>query len=107
MSESNPPAKHEDLRRRILFHLEEELNRGVDHPHLRAIADALNETEEDIRHQSEILVYHGLVGLRWYIGCGALLELLAKGLPELEQWDQAALKECRYSVRILAGDLTP
>ena len=61
------------LGRRILFYLEEELNRGVDHPHLHAIADALNETEEDIRHQSEILDYDGLVKLRWYIGGGALV----------------------------------
>ena len=73
MSESNPPAKSSDLRRRILVHSEEELNRSVDHPHLRALADALNETEEDIRHQSEILEYDGLVKLRWYIGGGALV----------------------------------
>ena len=46
MSESNPPAQVTGLGRRILFHLEEELNRGVDHPHLHAIADALNETQE-------------------------------------------------------------
>jgi hypothetical protein len=90
MSESNPPAKSSDLRRRILFYLEEELNRGVDHPHLRAIADALNETEEDIRHQSEILEYDRLVKLRWYIGGGALVELLPKGKLKLEQRGQAA-----------------
>ncbi len=88
MSESNPPAKPSDLRRRILFYLEEELNRGVDHPHLHAIADALNETEEDIRRQSEILAYQGLVKLRWYIGGGALVELLPKGFLELEKMAQ-------------------
>ena len=90
MTEANPPAKHEDLRRRILFHLEEELNRGVDHPHLHAIADALNETQEDIRRQSRILKDEGLVKLRWYIGGGALVELLPKGLLELEKIAQTA-----------------
>ena len=90
MMESNPPAQPEELRRRILFYLEEELNQGVDHPHLRAIADALNETEEDIRRQSEILAYQGLVKLRWYIGGGALVELLPKGKLKLEQRGQAA-----------------
>ena len=90
MSESNPPAKSSDLRRRILFHLEEELNRGVDHPHLRAIADALNETNEVIRRQSEILEHQGLVELRWYIGGGALVELLPNGQLKLEQWGQEA-----------------
>ena len=85
MTESNPPAKPSDLRGRILFYLEKELNRGVDHPHLHAIADALNETKEDIRHQSEILGYDGLVKLRWYIGGGALVELLPKGFLEIEK----------------------
>ena len=78
MTESNPPAQPEELCRRILFYLEEADRRGVDHPHLHAIADALNETEEDIRRQSEILEYNGLVKLRWYIGGGALVELLLK-----------------------------
>ena len=65
MTEANPPAQPDkELRRRILFHLEEELNRGVDHPHLHAIADALNETQEDIRCQSRILKDDGLVKLR-------------------------------------------
>ena len=90
MTESNPPAQPEELRRRILFYLEEELNRGVDHPHLHAIADALNETEEDIRRQSRILEGDGLVKLRWYIGGGALVELLPKGLQELEKIAQTA-----------------
>ena len=90
MTEANPPAQPEELRGRILFYLKEELNRGVDHPLLHEIADALNETEEDIRRQSEILAYQGLVKLRWYIGGGALVELLPKGSLELEQWGQEA-----------------
>ena len=80
MTEANPPAKHEDLRRRILFHLEEELNRGVDHPHLQAIADALNETEEDVRRQSKILECDGLVKLKWFIDGSALVEFFAQGI---------------------------
>ena len=50
------------LGRRILFYLEEELNRGVDHPHLHAIAGALNETEQLTIGQSEILQHQGLAG---------------------------------------------
>ena len=93
MTEANPPAQPDkELRRRILFPLEEELNRGVDHPHLHAIADALNETQEDIRRQSRILKDDGLVKLRWYIGGGALVELLPKGLLELEKMAQTALQ---------------
>ena len=97
MTESNPPAQLEELRRRILFYLGEELNRGVDHPHLHAIADALNETEGDIRRQSEILGYQGLVELRWYIGGGALVELLPKGKLELEKMAQEFQHSADYA----------
>ena len=79
MTEASLPAQPDKgLRRRILFYLEEADRRGVDHPHVIEIADALNETEEDIRRQSRILEYDGLVKLRWYIGGGALMELLPK-----------------------------
>ena len=68
MTESNPPAQPEkELRRRILLFLEEEDRRGVDHPHAIEIADALNETEEDVRRQSKILECDGLVKLKWFI----------------------------------------
>ena len=88
MTEANPPAQPNELCRRILFYLEEELNRGVDHPHLHAIADALNETEKVILRHSRILECDGLVKLRWYIGGGALVELLPKGFLELEKMAQ-------------------
>ena len=90
MTEANPPAQPEELCRRILLFLEEADRRGVDHPHLHAIADALNETEKVIRRQSRILEGDGLVKLRWYIGGGALVELLPKGLQELEKMAQTA-----------------
>ena len=90
MTEANPPAQPDkELRRRILFHLEEELNRGVDHPHLHAIADALNETEELTKGQLEILKCQRLVALTRYHR-GALVELLPKGKLKLEQWGQEA-----------------
>ena len=91
MTESNPPAQPEkELRRRILLFLEEEDRRGVDHPHAIEIADALNETEKVILRHSRILECDGLVKLRWYIGGGALVELLPKGLQELEKIAQTA-----------------
>ncbi len=90
MTESNPPAQPEkELRRRILLFLEEEDRRGVDHPHAIEIADALNETEKVILRHSRILECDGLVKLRWYIGGGALVELLPKGLLEVEKIAQA------------------
>jgi hypothetical protein len=66
MTESNPPAKPSDLRGRILFFLEEELNRGVDHPHLHEIAGALKETEKLTKGQLEILECQRLVALTRY-----------------------------------------
>jgi len=91
MTESNPPAQPDkELSRRILLFLEEADRRGVDHPHAIEIADALNETEKVILRHSRILECDGLVKLRWYIGGGALVELLPKGLQELEQWGQEA-----------------
>ena len=90
MTESNPPAQPEELRRRILLFLEEADRRGVDHPQSTAIADALTETEEVILRQSKILEDDKLVKLRLYIGGGALVELLPKGLLELEKMAQTA-----------------
>ena len=90
MTESNPPAQPKELRRRILFLLKEKDRRGVDHPHAIEIADALNETEKVILRHSRILECDGLVKLRWYIGGGALVELLPKGLLELEKMAQTA-----------------
>ncbi len=89
MTESNPPAQLEELRRRILFYLGEELNRGVDHPHLHAIAGALKETEELTKGQLEILKCQRLVAPTRYHR-GALVKLLPKGKLKLEQWGQAA-----------------
>ena len=88
MTESNPPAQPKELRRRILLFLEEADRRGVDHPHAIEIADALNETEKVILRHSRILECDGLVKLRWYIGGGALVELLPKGFLELEKMAQ-------------------
>ena len=91
MTESNPPAQPDkELSRRILLFLEEADRRGVDHPHAIEIADALNETEKVILRHSRILECDGLVKLRWYIGGGALVELLPKGLQELEKIAQTA-----------------
>jgi len=89
MTEPNPPAQPEELRMRILFYLEEELNRGVGHPHLHKIADALNETIELTTGQSEILEYQGLVALTRYHR-GALVKLMPKGLLEIEKLTQTA-----------------
>ena len=91
MTEANPPAQPDkELRRRILLFLEEADRRGVDHPHAIEIADALNETEKVILRHSRILECDGLVKLRWYIGGGALVELLPKGFLELEKMAQTA-----------------
>ena len=90
MTEFNPPAQPDkELSRRILLFLEEELNRGVDHPHLHAIAGALKETEELTKGQLEILKCQRLVALTRYHR-GALVKLLPKGKLKLEQWGQAA-----------------
>ena len=91
MTESNPPAQPDkELSRRILLFLEEADRRGVDHPHAIEIADALNETEKVILRHSRILECDGLVKLRWYIGGGALVELLPKGFLELEKMAQTS-----------------
>ena len=91
MTEANPPAQPDkELSRRILLFLEEADRRGVHHPHAIEIADALNETEKVILRHSRILECDGLVKLRWYIGGGALVELLPKGTLELEKMAQTA-----------------
>jgi hypothetical protein len=58
-TESNPPAKHEDLRRRILFLLKEKDRQG-DYRHLFLIATDFDETSEDVRDQLDILKDLGL-----------------------------------------------
>ena len=73
-----------------LISQEEADRRGVDHPHAIEIADALNETEKVILRHSRILECDGLVKLRWYIGGGALVELLPKGFLELEKMAQTS-----------------
>ena len=54
MTEANPPAQPEELRRRILFLLQEKDRQG-DYRHLFQIASDLEETPEDIRDQLDIL----------------------------------------------------
>ena len=56
MTEANPPAQPDkkELRRRILFLLQEKDRQG-DYRHLFQIASDLEETPEDIRDQLDIL----------------------------------------------------
>ena len=89
MTEANPPAQPEELRRRILLYLKE-AQRRVDYPHLFHIAKDFGEKPEDIRDQLDILKDLGLAEVTFFLDGDALPTITGKGKLELEQWGQAA-----------------
>ena len=88
MMEANPPAKHEDLRRRILF-LVAEPHRRSDPPYHDAIAEELNEAEDTIRDQLWILDHQGFVFLQTLLDF-LIPNITPKGLLEVEKIAQTA-----------------
>ena len=89
MSESNPPAKSSDLRRRILFLLQEKDRQG-DYRHLFQIASDFDETSEDVRDQLDILKGLEEIEVTYFTNGDALPLITGKGKLELEQWGQEA-----------------
>ena len=89
MTEANPPDKYEDLRRRILFLLQEKDRQG-DYRHLFQIASDLEETREDVRDQLKILECDGLIKVTFFTNEDALPFITGKGKLKLEQWGQAS-----------------
>ena len=88
MTEANPPAQPEELRRRILLYLKE-AQRRVDYPHLFHIAVDFGEKPEDIRDQLDILKDLGLAEVTFFIDEDAQPFITGTGKLELEQWGQA------------------
>ena len=88
MTEANPPDKYEDLRRRILFLLQEK-DRQDEYRHLFQIASDLEETPKDVRDQLKILKCDGLIEVTFFTNGDALPFITGKGL-KLEQWGQEA-----------------
>ena len=88
MTEANPPAQPKELRRRILFLLQEKDRQG-DYRHLFQIATDFDETPEDIRDQLKILESDGLIEVTFFTNGDALPFITGKGL-KLEQWGQEA-----------------
>ena len=88
MTEANPPAQPEELRRRILFLLQEKDRQG-DYRHLFQISTDLEETPEDIRDQLDILKDLGLAEVTFFIDEDAQPFITGTGKLELEQWGQA------------------
>ena len=91
MTEANPPAQPDkkELRRRILFLLQEKDRQG-DYRHLFQIASDLEETREDVRDQLKILECDGLIKVTFFTNEDALPLITGKGKLKLEQWGQAA-----------------
>ena len=90
MTEASPPAQPDkkELRRRILFLLQEKDRQG-DYRHLFQIATDFDETPEDIRDQLKILESDGLIEVTFFSNGDALPFITGKGL-KLEQWGQEA-----------------
>ena len=88
MTEANPPAQPEELRRRILLYLKE-AQRRVDYPHLFHIAVDFGEKPEDIRDQLDILKDLGLAEVTFFIDEDAQPFITGTGKLQLEQWGQA------------------
>ena len=90
MTEANPPAQPDkkELRRRILFLLQEKDRQG-DYRHLFQIASDLEETRGNVRDQLKILECDGLIEVTFFTNGDALPFITGKGL-KLEQWGQEA-----------------
>ena len=91
MTEANPPAQPDkkELRRRILFLLQEKDRQG-DYRHLFQIASDLEETPKDVRDQLKILKCDGLIEVTFFTNEDALPFITGKGKLKLEQWGQAS-----------------
>ena len=87
MTEANPPAQPEELRRRILFLLQEKDRQG-DYRHLFQIASDLEETPKDVRDQLKILKCDGLIEVTFFTNGDALPFITGKGKLELEKMAQ-------------------
>ncbi len=88
MTEANPPAQPKELRRRILFLLQEK-DRQDEYRHLLQIASDLEETPKDVRDQLKILESDGLIEVTFFTNGDVLPFITGKGL-KLEQWGQAS-----------------
>ena len=82
MTEANPPAQPEELRRRILF-LVAEPHRRPEPPYHDEIAEALNEAEDAIRDQLRILEHRGFVFLQTVLDT-LIQTITPQGLLEAE-----------------------
>jgi hypothetical protein len=89
MTEANPPAQPEELRRRILLYLSKADGQD-DYRHLFQIATDFGETPKEIRDQLEILESQGLVDVDFFTNGNALPLITGKGKLEVEQRGQAA-----------------
>ena len=83
MTEANPPAQPEELRRRILF-LVAEPHRRSEPPYHDEIAEELNEAEDTIRDQLWILDHQGFVFLQTLLDF-LIPNITPKGLLEVEK----------------------
>ena len=89
MTEANPPAQPEELRRRILLYLSKADGQD-DYRHLFQIATDFGETPKEIRDQLEILESQGLVDVDFFTNGNALPTITGKGKLEVENMAQAA-----------------
>ena len=89
MTEANPPAQPEELRRRILLYLSKADGQD-DYRHLFQIATDFGETPKEIRDQLEILESQGLVDVDFFTNGNALPTITGQGKLEVEQWGQSA-----------------
>ena len=87
MMEANPSAKHEDLRRRILF-LVAEPHRRSEPPYHDVIAEELNEAADTVRDHLLIIDHQGFVFLQTVLDT-LIPNITPKGLLEVEKIAQA------------------
>ena len=88
MTEANPPAQPEELRRRILL-LVAEPHRRPEPPYHDEIAEELNEAEDAIRDQLRILDHRGFVFLQTALDT-LIPTITPQGLLEVEKIAQEA-----------------
>ena len=88
MTEANPPAQPEELRRRILF-LMAEPHRRTDPPYLDEIVEGLDEAEGTIRDQLWILDHQGFVFLQT-VWDSLIPNITPEGLLEVEKMAQTS-----------------
>ena len=89
MTEANPPAQPNELRRRILLYLKE-AQRRVDYPYLSDIARDLGETPEDIKDQLDIMKGLEEIEVEYFTNRDALPFITGKGKLKLEKMAQTA-----------------